>query len=186
MKWSQWYYYSLQSKSIYSSSLWFQLLIYCVSSSSPARFSGSFEIPRSNADPRRRRPGSHRKHRRWISALPAWGECGGRPRWEVRAPPPTLDGTPDRHPERGDCNSVRAADLFVFSGPSGRLRLRGATWFPGLLLLFPLPPPDFTRDALKVSILFAFSSRKFWRSLRGWQLVLHSDPSGYPKLGRVF
>lgn len=139
MKWSQWYYYSLQSQSIYSSSLWFQLLIFCVSSSSPARFSGSFEIPRSNADPRRRRPGSHRKHRRWISALPARGECGGRPRWEVRAPPPTLDGTPDRHPERGDCNSVRAADLFVFSGPSGRLRLRGATWFPGLLLLSPLP-----------------------------------------------
>lgn len=139
MKWSQWYYYSLQSKSIYSSSLWFQLLIFCVSSSSPARFSGSFEIPRSNADPRRRRPGSHCKHRRWISALPARGECGGRPRWEVRAPPPTLDGTPDRHPERGDCNSVRAADLFVFSGPSGRLRLRGATFFPGLLLLSPPP-----------------------------------------------
>lgn len=103
---------------------------------------GSFEIPRSNADPRRRRPGSHCKHRRRISALPAWGECGGRPRWEVRAPPPpTLDGMRDIHPEREDCNSIRAADLFVFPGPSGRLQLRGATWFAAFY--FFISPPRF-------------------------------------------
>lgn len=101
---------------------------------------GSFEIPRSNADPRRRRPGSHCKHRRRISALPAWGECGGRPRWEVRAPPPpTLDGMRDIHPEREDCNSIRAADLFVFSRPERQTTAEGCNVVRGLLF-FHFPP----------------------------------------------